>query len=166
MLEKLNLPCRYSVYTNLDENSYYFSTDTSAKYEILFSSCKELFVDTPLYNYDAYNVAINKIKEGTGIKDVEIFKTIEAVLFHFFRDKNRFLVYTCDSTDKKQNQRKRLFNIWYQNSYLKLQIKKIDGTVVDEDQLYFTSLLFHSNHQLDCQVIMANFNEIILILSK
>ncbi|UII26540.1 DUF6169 family protein [Fulvivirga maritima] len=165
MTEELNLPCLYKVYRNLEANTYFFSTNTKAEYEILFIDGREIFSFTPLENSEIFNIIINKTKAGTGRRDPEIAKTIEAVLEHFFINKNRILIYTCDSADSRHISRNRLFNKWFINSSLKKALEKLDYHFTLQDPIYYTSMIFHKDHQLGRVTVIQTFKEVTKVLS-
>lgn len=166
MTKELNLPCRYRVFLNFTDNTYFFVTDTGAEYEILFTDGSALFSTTALECHEVYNIIINKIRAGTGRRDPEIAVTIEAVLEHFFSHRNRILIYTCDSADLKHLLRNRLFNSWFAKSHLKNSIVKLDHQFDNQDPVYFSSMIFHKEIDIGYIKINQVFKEVTNILSE
>ena len=164
MKRELSLPCRYKVVLDSKRNSYTFTTDSKAEYEILFTLDNGIFQGTELENGEIYQIVINKIKDGSGGKDDEIKLTVYAVIEHFFSNTNRILIYSCDTGDKRHYARMRMFNIWYTKSDLRSEIKKIDEKIESDDLLYFTSLIYHSDNEITESNIVKTFKEIVEIL--
>lgn len=128
MEEVLNLRCRYKVFSDTERNSYTFSTDTSAKYEILFVADSNIFKGTSLENREIFNKVINKLITGSGFADKEIEVTINAIIANFFLKTERVLTYCCDSQDSRENARMRLFNRWFSQSLNKTELVKLEDS--------------------------------------
>lgn len=166
MTEELDLQSPYKVFLDLDSNSYYFQTDTGAQYDILFTDAKGIFSSTALEDSEVSNIVINKVKSGTGKRDIKISLTIEAILEHFFKNTERILIYQCDNTDNKHVLRNRLFNAWFQNSSLKTTISKLDYVFESQAPSYYTSLIYHNQNSLGEATITGTFEDITYILSS
>lgn len=166
MTEELYLPSPYKVFLDLDSNTYYFQTETGAHYEILFTDAKGIFSSTALEESEVSNIVINKVKSGTGKRDCNIALTIEAILDYFFKDNERILIYQCNNMDGKHILRNRLFNTWFQKSYIKGTISKLDYVFEGQDPVYYTSLMYHNQNSIGEATITSTFQDITYILSS
>ncbi|MEM9858516.1 MAG: DUF6169 family protein [Bacteroidota bacterium] len=166
MTEELDLPCLYKVFLDTESNTYYFQTQTGAHYEIFFIDSTPLFTSTLIEGCQVSSITIYKTKDGTGIRDNEIAKTVEAVLEHFFRDRNRILIYTCDGEDKKHFQRSRLFNQWFSKSLLKKSISKLDYRFKVEDSETLSSMIYHQENEYGSANITEAFDDVSYVLAN
>jgi hypothetical protein len=159
MKEELSLPCPYKVSLDTSRNSYQFTTLSGAQYEVLFTLANEIFEATILSGVDAYNVVVNKLLTGNGLRDSNISLTVESIVAHFFIVKNRILAYSCDSDDGRHFARARMFNIWFEKSELEIDLIKCDYEIVGET-VYKTSFIFHKDNDLGVENIVATLNEL------
>ena len=65
--------------------------------------------------------------------DVNIGKTIAAIIKSFFRNKNNILTYICDINDKHQAARDRKFKIWF-NRYAEINSFELFPAEIQVDE--------------------------------
>ena len=147
MNRELALPCHYKVSLNPTRNSYHYSTNTGAEYEVLFSQDNEIFSSTDLKNVNVYMLVISKTQNGTGKKDPEIRETVSAIMDHLFVEKNRVLVYVYDGNDGRELTRKRLFNMWLSRYANKGQIVNKHASISAEEITYDAGIIFHTHNE-------------------
>ena len=164
MTKELSLPCRYKVVLNSFRNSYHFSTDTDAEYEILFSPDADLFSNTDLKNAQVFMLVISKTRAGTGKRDPQIKKTVYAIVEHFFNVTDRILVYLFDNNDGRELTRKRLFETWM-SQYEKDIIERRHSQVVTDEINYEVGIIFHSANPIGTKNILTSFESIVHVLS-
>ncbi len=165
MIEALSLPCHYKVLLDTDKNSYHFITSGKAEYAVFFQQSNEIFSDTKIDGADIYSVSVIKTLTGDGLRDPEVFHTVNQIVEHFFLIKNRILLYTCDFTDDRHLLRDRLFNSWYAKSHLNKRLIKLDAALSGEITIK-TSLIFDSSNDLGVDNITESFNEVYEILES
>lgn len=166
MTEELSLPCPYKVHLDHNRNSYQFTTNTGALYEMLFTADVNILVSTALEGAEIYHAVIEKRKAGTGVKDKNIELTINSIIEHFYESRDRFMTYVCDPTDERDLIRERLFNSWYSNSSLRKQLVKLDGEIGNEEGSYITSLVYHKENSFGEESIKHTFDRVIELLNS
>lgn len=166
MNEELDLPCRYKVALDTSRNSYKFTTDTGAQYEVLFVLDNAIFTASPLQSFDVYSFAINKLRPGSGLYDPQIRKTISAILSHFFEDRDRVLTYVYDSTDGKELVRKRMFRRWGHSDINRTKIRQIDAPIKTDDMTYQTGIIYHVENKAGEEKIANSFEDVINALTQ
>ncbi|MCB0737343.1 MAG: hypothetical protein KDC92_07510 [Bacteroidetes bacterium] len=159
------MPCRYKVVYNSSTNSYLFTTDSLAEYEVLFSEDNSLFDSTVLANANTFHIALNKLRAGIGGYDAEMQITFSAIIDHFFKDTERLLTYVFNDADGKELIRKRLFQMWEKKGK-RSDIVKMDAEIITEDKTYHAGILFHNQNSIGRNEISRAFSEIIVELTE
>ncbi len=115
-----------------DENPLFsFYTKHNLSY---FVSFKKMDFENDYFS-NLYSLDFWEIENQKFIKDDSIENTIIEIIFEFFKKSpNSLLHYVCDSNDKRQNGRSKLFDNWYNKSnndeFSKLNIEfKIESEV-------------------------------------
>lgn len=165
MKEALSLPCLYKVYLDTSKHSYHFTTSGGARYEVFFQQFNDLFIGTDIEGADIFSVSVNKVMPGDGKRDHEISVTVDHIVDHFFKIKNRILLYTCDSTDGRHLTREKLFNSWYSKSNLNQRLKKLDSSL-EGDVVIKSSILFDYENDLGAENITRSFYEVHSVLKE
>ncbi len=143
-----------------DELSYEFTTEQGIKYKIYFIDYSQLFAEysdikalTYTFNIDAIEGNPDTVK-----RDYRIAITVNEILKLFFQKVENVIVYTCDSLDRRQIARKRLFDVWYWKFNDGAIIKEDCFTIIEETEIY-TSILISKNNATNAEIIKA-FKEI------
>ena len=131
----------------LDENTSVFVTDSEITYFIEFFSYSYMFpANAKLGNIYTFNFYPSKEQAKERIKtDSRIKATILDLLTKFFKANNTALVTICDSADKKEMYRHKLFDKWF----VELEtvfVEKYNCKTVIEDTTLYNSLLIHAKH--------------------
>lgn len=127
-----------------DENPLFsFITDTGVKY--VLELLKQDFDN--IYFKDLYILSFYPVIEK-GIKlsnDIKIKATISQIIIDFLSHKEDALIhYICDSSDKKQYSRNRLFSKWFNESNTIDAYSKFNLNYPTEDLVYTLEFLFIS----------------------
>jgi hypothetical protein len=65
-------------------------------------------ITCPVYSFNIEVVTGYPIKQDDRVRD-----TVRHIIAMFFEDIDNVAIYVCDSSDNKQVQRRRKFNIWF-----------------------------------------------------
>jgi hypothetical protein len=97
-------------------NCFAFQVEATIQYKIEFSSANHYFKTNQ--EHDLYDVVFGKVNSVTdqskNLHKVaeKVRYTILATIAWYMSTKNRFLFFVCDSTDKKESARAKLFTKW------------------------------------------------------
>ncbi|HMG15805.1 MAG TPA: DUF6169 family protein [Saprospiraceae bacterium] len=97
----------------INDNSYQFLTDIGTTYVVEFYKASSYF--HPNCNYCSRIEAISfyPISPHKSIFDINISETIADIIRIRCQEKNGAVLYVCDSIDKKEIGRSKLFERWY-----------------------------------------------------
>ncbi len=132
---------------NEQTNEYVFLTDSGLSYDVAFIKTETYFQSTELFINRAFELIIQPSKNQVvrPLKDSRIPITVAFIFEDFFKNHEKIVVFSCDTTDSKQAARHRKFNDWFvrfnDETFLKL-----DGIIEDvgNDTKYFMSMILKS----------------------
>ena len=129
-------------------NSYFFTTIHGAAYSIKFKPTPYLFENYPEIADQVYELVVEltrTVSVRSGI-DPSIAVTIAAICEDFFINKERILLYICETADVRHMARVRKFDAWFREfSYS--HFLKIDTQFPDTNGItYYISLIFRLGH--------------------
>ena len=109
-------------------NSYVFKTVTGITYEIKFKPSPYLVSDEPFAEF-VFELVIELLENETGKPiryDPLVAATVAAIVLNFYnRSRKTITVYICDSSDNRQEGRRRKFDQWFayfaQNDFAKVE---------------------------------------------
>lgn len=129
-------------------NSYLFTTAYGAAYSVKFKSTPYLFENSPEIADQVYELVIDLIRPvsiRSGL-DPAIAVTVVAICKDFFADKERILLYICETADARHRARVRKFDAWFRE-FNDSRFLKIDANFPDVNNItYYVSLIFRSDH--------------------
>ena len=135
MISNLQLP--YHI-VQTDDLAYKFITQSGVVYTAYFIDISETFGADHVYTF-SFDAA------GKPVNDERIRCTVVKILDDFFRENQNSLIVVCETCDKKENARFRLFKKWYQQTD-NHDIEKVDVTIDLEDYNFRSSLLLPREH--------------------
>jgi len=142
-------------------NSYFFQTSNKIIYEVKFKPTDYLFGEGSIFNPLTFELVIElKTTEIRPTLDKLIPFTIASIFEDFFtQNAYNIVVYLYESSDSRQDARKRKFDSWY--GYFKEQkYDKIEVMLSDPSgQLYFTTMILRRDNPNRKQ-ILSNFVEV------
>ena len=158
------------IYTYIFEgglkNSFFFETDFGLIYEIKFKPSSYIFENFNKDNIYEFviELALNPIDNIP--LDKKISPTVAAIFNEFMKQNDyNACVYICDSSDGKQDIRRRKFNDWFYK-YQNDDFVKIDEKLKDEgDKLYPISFVVNARHP-DLKEIISSFIDLIRMNKK
>jgi Family of unknown function (DUF6169) len=143
-------------------NSYYFNTDLGIEYVVKFKDSSYLFDGRLEFEVQAFELMIEIDDNPSGIKpplDSKIPLTISTIFKDFCQKFNeRVIIYICDSSDVRQEARRRKFNQWVDqfkgDEYLKLD------TAIEENSkiTYHSSVIVRNDNPYKMQIFEAFLN--------
>jgi hypothetical protein len=143
-------------------NSYYFNTDFNITYHVKFKDSSYLFEGRLEFDVYAFEMVIEIESNPTGIKpplDSKMPLTISTIFKDFCQKFNeRVIIYICDSSDVRQEARRRKFNQWVDqfkgDDYLKLD------TAIEENSkiTYHSSVIVRNDNPYKMQIFEAFLN--------
>jgi hypothetical protein len=103
-LERINTNSPYQVSASDLENRFTFQTGYGVIYSVQF-------LDDDLLSYESYEFVIVNANNRKSPSDKKLKDTVIAILREFFTVNNSTILYICETGDKKQSMRARLFII-------------------------------------------------------
>jgi hypothetical protein len=140
-------------------NSYYFSTDNEIEYVVKFKDTSYIFDGRLEFEVSAFEMVIEIEENPSGIKpplDSKMPLTI-ATIFKDFCEKfnERVIIYICDSSDVRQEARRRKFNQWV-DLFKGDDFMKFDTEIKENEKItYHSSLIIKSDNPYKLQIIGA-----------
>jgi hypothetical protein len=122
------LPNPYKLHE--DSDGYYFVTDFEVIYRVVFDGLGDLFIDYPLIHRRIFSFSFHPTYPTLLSKryDPRVKDTLADIVHQFFNNQSNLIVFVCDSTDGKENCRKRLFESWF-DEYNNNILEKHDGYI-------------------------------------
>jgi len=142
------------------ENSYIFQTKKGVIYDIKFRPSPYLLGDeNTLYSKDIFEFIIeilyNPIEKSPTL-DKKIPETITAIFEDFYtKNSETICIYICDSSDNRQDIRRRKFDDWFYSREI-LDLLKFDQIIKDSKGIgYPLSVIIKKNNPYLVEVILA-----------
>ena len=105
-LKTINASSPYDVMM-VNPNTYCFVTDYSVEIAISFD------LDDLLERGEAYMFNITNVNKQRSPRDMKVRDTVIAIIDNFFETNEFALLYICETGDRKQAMRNRLFDSWF-----------------------------------------------------
>ena len=131
-----------------DDQGYFFATDLNVTYRIIFENLDQIFKQYPslqgrVFSFSFYPISINR---KTKIKaDPRVKGTIALAISNFFRKHSNLIAFVCDSTDKREAGRKKLFDKWFNDLNKLNELEKYDGKVHNGDFEIINTIILRSD---------------------
>lgn len=106
-LERINISAPYEVTMAISPNTYRFMTDYGVDIAVSFD------LDEILESGEAYMFNINNVNRQKSPRDLKVRDTVVSIIDNFFEVNAVALLYICETGDKKQAMRNRLFESWF-----------------------------------------------------
>lgn len=137
---------KFSPYPVIDYSKYLtFTTKAGADYRVTFQKDS-----TKYFGDKAYHFIFTQPKDQDKhpIKDENVQKTLLTIIEAFFENDDHVLLYICDSLDKRQLARHRLFKTWF---------KKYEAEFyISDDVIDFKDS--NGNSEIQCAAIIIKKN--------
>jgi hypothetical protein len=154
------MPIEYYDYDFIDDTtkSYFFKTNAHVFYRIEFKPTGYIFGEDVIWSNYCYEFSI-KLSANSPQNpplDFLVAPTIAAIFIDFFQEKEKAILYTCDTADRKHTARMIKFNRWFEQ-FNKGQFFKINASLIDNFQkvTYFNSLIIRVENPYKEAIITA-----------
>ncbi len=158
-LHAVNASSSYEV-SAVNDGCYQFFTDYGVHCTV------EFVLDDSLLSHETYHLIIVNVNHQKSPSDVKVRDTIIAIIDEFFVENNTTLLYICETGDKKQALRNRLFERWFSTSERKAQYTFVASSLKDEEGIENYTAIIVRNDNPELSAIIAEFTETISLLSS
>jgi Family of unknown function (DUF6169) len=128
-------------YKQVNDKDYRFSNSDGIEYQVYFSDGSGYFEHHPF----ASRVEIfgfRPILYSYSVYDRRVAETVVYILIKYFFKTELIVIFVCDEKDKRQANRSRLFNLWF-NKYNDDSFEKID--LVFEERTFVSAIISKTN---------------------
>ncbi len=158
-LHAVNASSSYEV-SAVNDGCYQFLTDYGVHCTV------EFVLDDSLLSHETYHLIIVNVNHQKSPSDVKVRDTIIAIIDEFFVENNTTLLYICETGDKKQALRNRLFERWFSTYERKAQYTFVASSLKDEEGIENYTAIIVRNDNPELSAIIAEFTETISLLSS
>lgn len=159
-IDIINSKTPYKVAMGESTNSYCFTTDYNIDYSIDF-------VEDDLISADeSYQLIIANLNNKKAPKDYKIKDTVLAIVEEFFSKNASTLLYICETGDRKQSMRSRLFEYWFATYKHKTIYTILSSSIIDEEGVINYATLIIRNDNPKLVQVVSEFSESIRLLSQ
>jgi hypothetical protein len=135
----------YQIDTTGDEDTYLFITDQDIEYIIQMFDYSYQLPDPISGKLFTFNFFRKTDKEKGEEPDNRIKDTVIHFLSDFLHKNDNSVVTICETIDKKELARHKLFHKWFEELEIK-QVKKIDREIELDEYFIPASLFIHDNN--------------------
>ena len=157
-LQAINSNASYEV-SEVGEGCYQFFTDYGVHCSV------EFVPDDSLMSRETYHLVIVNVNHQNSPSDVKVRDTIIAIIDEFFESNNTTLLYICETGDKKQAFRNRLFERWFSTYARKAQYTFVASSLRDDEGVENYAAIIVRNDNPDLSAIITEFTTTISLLS-
>jgi|JFJP01.1.fsa_nt_gi Family of unknown function (DUF6169) len=148
------------------DNSFGFETDKGVIYDVQFRPSPYLLGDeNAIYANDIYEFIIEIVYNPTDKSpalDNMVSPTIAAIFMDFYiRKSETICIFICDSSDDRQDIRRRKFDQWFYE-YQDYTFSKIDDKFIDSHKNIFPISMIIKKSNPNFSKIVFDFNTMIL----
>lgn len=158
-LPAINASSSYEV-SAVNDGCYQFFTDYGVHCTV------EFVLDDSLLSHETYHLVIVNVNHQKSPSDVKVRDTIIAIIDEFFVENNMTLLYICETGDKKQALRNRLFERWFSTYDRKAQYTLVASSLKDDEGIENYTAIIVRNDNPELSAIIAEFTETISLLSS
>ena len=157
-LQAINSNASYEV-SEVGEGCYQFFTDYGVHCSV------EFVPDDSLMSRETYHLVIVNVNHQNSPSDVKVRDTIIAIIDEFFESNYTTLLYICETGDKKQAFRNRLFERWFSTYARKAQYTFVASSLRDDEGVENYAAIIVRNDNPDLSAIITEFTTTISLLS-
>jgi hypothetical protein len=118
----------------------------------------QLYAGDPLLN--TFSFSIEPEDNQAHPIDMRIAATIVEILKHFFQNNENAMIMVCDSTDGKEEKRRKLFDRWYDKYADQQMLLKYDASApLDEYRLHLSIYFTKTNPNRD--ILLKAFRDLL-----
>jgi len=158
-LHAINETAAYEV-CKVGEDCYQFFTDYGVHCSV------EFVLDDSLMSRETYHLIIVNVNHKKSPNDIKVRDTIITIIDEFFVQNNYTLLYICETGDRKQALRNRLFERWFSSCERKNQYTFVASSLKDDEGVENYAAIIVRNDNPDLSAIIAEFTTTISLLSS
>lgn len=117
--------------------------------------------DTSFMKEGLYQFFIINESGRTARQDIDLLDTVRVIIEEFFAQKETVMLYICDTADKRQEARDRLFRSWFHTYISNDAYTMYSESMTISNVRYFSSILLRKDHPLHNEVI-SSFHDFIV----
>lgn len=151
--EAVNLRSPYIVRQE-DDNIFRFQTKHGIVYSVGF------VLDMSFLDEGVYQFFIINESGRTARKDEDLVETVRVIIEEFFAQEKNVMLYICDTTDRRQASRDRLFRMWFHTYMLNDAYTMYNEQMIIDNVRYYMSVILRKDHPMHNKVI-GSFHDFI-----
>jgi uncharacterized protein YlaI len=128
-------------YKRVNDKDYRFLNADGIEYQVYFSDGSGYFEHHPFANFVEI-FGFRPLSDSYSIYDKRVAETVVCILIEFFIKNEPIITFVCDEKDRRQADRSRLFNLWF-NKYNDDSFEKID--LVFEEHTFVSAIIAKNN---------------------
>ena len=152
--DAVNLRSTYKVKQESD-NVFSFKTKHGIVYTVGFVA------DVSFFDEGVYQFFIINESGHTSRADKEVLETVRVIIEEFFAQREPVMLYICDTTDKRQASRDRLFRIWFHTYIMNDAYSMYSEQMTIDNVRYFSSIILRKDHPMHNKVL-STFHDFIV----
>lgn len=153
----------YNLEKTIANGMYKFSTNSKVEYILHFQPVDILFqnVKIPILAKYSLEFGFTSLGDNKSKQDSKIKNTIIKAIDSFFaKTEKGILFYICDSEDKRQKSREKLFLTWFDKHNEGQYVREYIEFINIDNQEQVISIIFNSKHSNRIDIIKEFYNEI------
>ncbi len=156
-LDRINAKAPYKV--GRSGKQFVFETQYGLHYEIRF------FEEQPIGGCETWQFSFAKAEDTSSPEDPYVRFTLFAIIDEFFAENNDVLLYICDTSDRREAARNRLFIRWFKQSAQpdRFTIRSTSTTI--EGQGFYAAIIVENKNPLITN-ITAEFDQTAISLTN
>ncbi len=151
-LTRLNCKSPYSLWQGKRPFEYLFKTDFGGLFHVAFSE------NDMIWSKGAYEFGIFNLTGKSSPNDPKLKWTIITIIEEFFHDNPNVLLYQCETGDKRQAMRARLFRRWFERYEKKDKYFLEVVRIMDEDVENYDAIIVRRDNP-DFEQIISEFEK-------
>ena len=136
----------------------YFVTKNGTQLTIDFSE------DDLIHSAECYQLSINNANNRPSPRDINVQKTIWAIVAEFFNKNMSALLYICETGDGKQESRSRLFSSWFESYEFSNAFTCMTTSLTDAEGVFNSATLIIPNVHPKYSEVLNEFTQTSVIL--
>lgn len=156
-IDRINAKAPYKV--SMDGRQLMFESQHGLHYEIRF------FEEQPIGGCETWQFSFAKAEDTPAPEDPYVRFTLFAVIDEFFAENDNVMLYICDTSDKREAARNRLFIRWFRQSAQpdRFTIRSASATI--EGQGFYAAIIVENRNPLLTD-ITADFDQTAVSLTN
>lgn len=144
------------------QNLYTFDTENVISYDIRFKPCDYIFEGRLDFHVPTFELVIEIAVNETGRNpplDSKIPFTVARIFSDFHQSNNgKVIIFICDSSDRRQEARRRKFNQWVE-LFKGSEFVKFDTEIIDPlGPIYHNSIILRTDNPYREQIMKSFFD--------